>query len=509
MANRASVASCGSVGLSSAITITPLSRAFLIAGTIALVSLGVIRIVFAPAAIMFSIAVTWPALSPSVLPAPDSSLAPLAVAAWSAPSFILTKKGLVSVLVMRPITTGSAARVEVAAAAAIRPRQKVRGSVGIEVSWVGLWGDRRAGLVATTGRRRPSRWRKYSPVRIINQVDLVSSFPDAPWRVFGRQLGDAPAGGRRPGRGLMSAQIVILGEALMDCIAQPDGSLLPVMGGSPYNLARAAALQGAEVGVLAPFSTDAFGRQLKARALADGALPLSADTQRPTSLAVVTLDAGQPSYGFYREGIADRDYHPEAVLEILRRRAPGVLHTGSLMLVPPEQEKVLQVLAGARALGWTVSLDINLRPAVADDAAEYRDAIARALMLADWVKASDEDLHGLGFAEARLERAEALHAQFARLGPFRRVALTFGGAGAWLWVDGEAAREASPAIAVVDTVGAGDTFWGSCLADWAEHPSGAARRVHATLRRAMTAAAINCSRKGCQPPTRAELALSP
>jgi hypothetical protein len=46
----------GSVGLSSAITSTPLSRAFLIAGTMALLSLGVIRIVLAPAAIMFSIA---------------------------------------------------------------------------------------------------------------------------------------------------------------------------------------------------------------------------------------------------------------------------------------------------------------------------------------------------------------------------------------------------------------------------------------------------------------------
>ncbi|MDT4879126.1 hypothetical protein FQZ97_1147700 [compost metagenome] len=71
-------------------------------------SLGVIRMVLAPAAIMFSIAVTWPALSPSVLPAADSSLAPSLVASAVAPSFIFTKKGLDSVLVIRPIT-GSAA----------------------------------------------------------------------------------------------------------------------------------------------------------------------------------------------------------------------------------------------------------------------------------------------------------------------------------------------------------------------------------------------------------------
>src|SRR4030095_6672554 len=77
---------------------------------IALLSLGVMRIVLAPAAIMFSIAVTWPALSPSVLPAPDRSLAPCVCAAAAAPSFIFTKKGLVSVLVIRPTTGWSAAR---------------------------------------------------------------------------------------------------------------------------------------------------------------------------------------------------------------------------------------------------------------------------------------------------------------------------------------------------------------------------------------------------------------
>ena len=307
----------------------------------------------------------------------------------------------------------------------------------------------------------------------------------------------------------MNAQIVILGEALMDCIAQPDGSLLPVMGGSPFNLARAAALQGAAVGVLAPFSTDAFGRRLRARALADGVAPLSPDSRRPTSLAVVTLSGGQPSYGFYRDGIADRDYDPEALLDILRKQAPGVLHTGSLMLVPPEHEKVLKLLAGARALGWTISLDANLRPAVAGDASAYRDAVSRALMLADWVKASDEDLLGLGFEDATFDRADDLHARLRRLGPFRRIALTFGDVGAALWVDGNTAQASAPRVEVVDTVGAGDTFWGSCLADWVEHPDGAARRVHATLQRAMAAAAINCGRKGCQPPTRAELALPP
>jgi len=64
---------------------------------------------------------------------------------------------------------------------------------------------------------------------------------------------------------------------------------------------------------------------------------------------------------------------------------------------------------------------------------------------------------------------------------------------------------------VLDTVGAGDTFWGNCLADWALQPQGAAERVAVTLRHAMQAAAINCMRAGCQPPAHDQVlaALSP
>jgi fructokinase len=301
----------------------------------------------------------------------------------------------------------------------------------------------------------------------------------------------------------MTAPIVILGEALMDCIMQEDGSLLPLMGGSPFNLARATALQGGRVGYLSPFSTDSFGQQLKSLCLADGVQALSPDSPNPTSLAVVTLRQGQPSYGFYREGIADRDYGVEQVLATLQKLPAGVLHTGSLMLVPPENEKIMTVIAGARQLGWTISIDVNLRPRVATDLGAYCDAVLQAVELADWVKASDEDLEILGFGQASLESAADMRQHLAR-GANRRVALTFGGSGAYLWVDGVEVSATAPTIRLVDTVGAGDTFWGSCLADWAGQPDAVAR-VAQTLQRAMKAAAINCERRGCQPPRLDEL----
>jgi fructokinase len=298
--------------------------------------------------------------------------------------------------------------------------------------------------------------------------------------------------------------ISVLGEALMDCVAQPDGSLRPLMGGSPFNLARAAALRGANVAYLNPLSTDKFGQQLQTRLAQDGVQLLGGHSPRPTSLAVVQIYDGQPSYGFYREGIVDRDYTVDGVLALLAAQAPGVLHTGSLLLVPPEHHKVLAILRGAKALGWTLSVDVNLRPRVAPDLASYVRAVHEVAALADWLKASDEDLGVLGFDRVQRNNSAHMASHFTAQGA-TRVALTFGANGAWLQVDGQSAELAVPAVTVVDTVGAGDTFWGNCLADWALAPAGAAERVATTLRQAMLAAAINCTRAGCQPPTQAEV----
>ncbi len=302
----------------------------------------------------------------------------------------------------------------------------------------------------------------------------------------------------------MKKPIYVLGEALMDCVAQPDGSLRPYIGGSPYNLARAAALRGAQVHFLNPFSNDRFGTQMAEQLATDQVQQTLPTSRLPTSLAVVQVTNGQPSYGFYREGIADRDYTPDQVLDVLAKVSPGVLHTGSLMLVPPEHHKVLAVLKGAKALGWTISVDVNLRPKLAADLQAYIAAVQEVATFADWIKASDEDLELLGFAAPSRDRAEDIAQHFIAHGA-GRVALTFGAEGAWLSVDGAQAQADVPKVTVIDTVGAGDTFWGNCLADWTSEPQDTAQRVSGTLRLAMRAAALNCTRPGCQPPTFAEL----
>jgi len=306
----------------------------------------------------------------------------------------------------------------------------------------------------------------------------------------------------------MGLSIFVLGEALMDCIAQPDGQLRPLMGGSPFNMARAAALRGASVSYLNRLSTDWFGQAMARQLQRDGVQLPGGTSRLPTSLAMVQLSDGQPSYGFYREGIADRDYTVDGILALLRLQTPGILHTGSLLLIPPEQSKVLAIVKGAREMGWTISVDINLRPKVTGDLAHYVQALHRVIAETDWLKASDEDLQHLGFAGVQIsESAELVRELRAGAKPDKlsRVALTFGGKGAYLDIEGHNQSLPVPTITLADSVGAGDTFWGNTLADWALLPEDASYRVARTLQLAMKAAAINCSRQGCQPPTWQEI----
>ena len=296
----------------------------------------------------------------------------------------------------------------------------------------------------------------------------------------------------------------VLGEALMDCVMQADGRFMPLAGGSPYNMARAARLRGATVRYLNPLSTDMFGRTLAAQLRADDVTLGTPDSRAPTSLAMVQIQNGHPNYSFYREGVADRDYTVDAIEQLLRMHAeahgPGILNVGSLLLIPPENEKVLALLQAAKALGWTISMDINMRPQVARDLPAYVAGVKALMAQADWLKASDEDLQVLGWAAPTLSDAQGLvQAVRSQCAPrASHIALTFGAEGAYLQIGDNGMPMAAPRVIVVDTVGAGDTFWGNCVAEWAMHPQA---ELQNTLRLAMQAAAINCGRSGCQPPT--------
>jgi ribokinase len=88
-------------------------------------------------------------------------------------------------------------------------------------------------------------------------------------------------------------------------------------------------------------------------------------------------------------------------------------------------------------------------------------------------------------------------------GACRAVIVTLGGEGAWLVTAEGDARFPAPAVAVVDTTGAGDCFCGVLAASLAE-----GHRLEAALPRAVAAASLAVTRVGAAPsmPRAAELA---
>ena len=300
--------------------------------------------------------------------------------------------------------------------------------------------------------------------------------------------------------------VVVAGEALIDLLQRPDGSLAPHLGGSPWNLARALGRLGCEVSYLNPLSTDDFGEQL-VHALQDSCVQcLGGRSAQPTSLAVVKLDAqGRPNYAFYREGVADRDFAPLSLLPRWPQTAL-LFHVGSLAVMPPDGQAWLATLSALAERGISTSIDINMRPRVATDREAYARMSRQILTRGRIVKVSDEDLQALQLPGDPLVQARALLNDITQV-----VVLTLGAQGAW-GLTREAERFQPPErVAVVDTVGAGDCFYAGFLAqliesgvlDGPQVPT--AEQVAKALAFGNRVTAFNIQRAGCQPPWRHEL----
>lgn len=317
-------------------------------------------------------------------------------------------------------------------------------------------------------------------------------------------------GGGAPG-------IAVAGENVVDLVPVPGthDAYRALAGGSPANIAVAAARLGTPASLIARIGSDAFGRRVRERLLADGVSPRYLVAARePSSLAVVSFDEHRrAAYDFWFTGTADGQWAGDELPDPLD---PDVLalHVGSVALhLEPGGSALLRMILREHARGAvTLTLDPNVRPDISGDLSSVRRRLEALVPLCDVVKASDEDLRHL---YPDLDPVEA-----GRLwrdsGP-ALVIVTQGPDGATGIMEHEAVAVGAPEVAVVDTVGAGDSFMGALLHALGEHDLlggdrvGALRTIApATLRDvleyAAAAAAYTCTREGADPPTAAVLA---
>jgi fructokinase len=334
--------------------------------------------------------------------------------------------------------------------------------------------------------------------------------------------------GRDDQRGL-----TVVGELVADLLpdaaagAGPEGTaphLVARPGGNALNVAVAAGRLGAPVALVARLGTGPLAQHFRRHAELSGVdVSGFVDAAEPVSLAVVGVGTdGSPDYGFHVLGAADWQWSDDELAGVPGRTA--ILHVGSISSwTPPGSAAIARLVEGLRESGHAlVSVDPNIRPMLAEgpvgaalgnDRAAVGERIDRLVAAADVVKVSAEDLAWL---EPDLEQSPAglddAAARWAARGP-ALVLLTDGGAPLRIARPGRPLlRRESPRVQVVDAVGAGDSlaaglFTGLLESDVTTRAALAGLRDEELVRLvddAMLVAALNCTRVGADPPTRAE-----
>ncbi|NNE88674.1 MAG: carbohydrate kinase [Silicimonas sp.] len=307
--------------------------------------------------------------------------------------------------------------------------------------------------------------------------------------------------------------IAIGGENLIDRVQTGVADGAPVFannpGGSPFNVAVALSRQGGDTHYLTPISTDDMGDLLADRLEASGVTLSSPRRPEATSLAIVTLNEGIPSYEFKRDGTAERCVTLDSLKAVMPEGA-AAFHIGSLALAGGEDAQHWEAFFhAAKNDGIFVSLDPNVRTSLIDDAGAYRERLFRLFKSANLIKLSDEDLEWI-YPDMDLATAFQTLRAATDAG---LVVLTKGPDGAEAMSAQHHVQIEAPKVNdLQDTIGAGDTFMGTLLATLAAQgalnaDAGAMDRgaIATLIRRAAKAAALNCEQKGCNPPTLAEL----
>lgn len=306
--------------------------------------------------------------------------------------------------------------------------------------------------------------------------------------------------------------IVCCGEALIDMLprhsAEGEPAFAPYAGGAVFNTAIALGRLGAPVEFFSGLSTDLFGQQIM-RVLAESraGTRYAHFAARPTTLAFVDLKDGHASYVFYDEGTAGRMLSPEDLPELAND--VEALLFGAISLIPEPCGSTYEALMAREHERRVVMLDPNIRPGFIPDRAKHADRIRRMVSMADVVKLSDEDLAWFGEPGSQEEVARA----WLQRGP-KLIVVTLGAKGAVAYSRHHTVSVGQEKVAVVDTVGAGDTFNAGVLASLSEQKllskTAIAELSEEALRKALTlgsrAAAVTVSRAGANPPWRHEIA---
>ena len=261
-------------------------------------------------------------------------------------------------------------------------------------------------------------------------------------------------------------KITALGEALIDFT--PSGVSQAGMrvfeqnpGGAPANALAVFAKFGEKAAFIGKVGNDMHGQFLKETMGNAGidtkGLIISDDVF--TTLAFVSLnDKGEREFSFARKPGADTCLMKEEV-DVSIIENTDIFHVGSLSLTDePSRSATFYALEKAKEFGKIISYDPNYRALLWDSKEKAIEGMRSLLDYVDVMKLSDEETFLLTDIEEPQAAAKALLNKGISI-----VAVTLGADGAYICTKEGGAFVAGFASDVVDTTGAGDSFWGGFL----------------------------------------------
>ena len=262
--------------------------------------------------------------------------------------------------------------------------------------------------------------------------------------------------------------VVGLGELLIDFTqngmsSQGNPVLEANPGGAPCNVLSILSKLGHSTAFIGKVGQDGFGDQLEDAINEVGidSAGLKRDASVHTTLAVVIKTAdGDRDFSFYRNPGADMMLREDEVDEDLIRNTK-IFHLGSLSMTDePVRSATKKALELAEESGCLISFDPNLREPLWNSLDEAREQIMYIMPYADILKISDNEIQWLSGKEDYDEGIAWLKSQF----DIPLILLSMGGDGSRAYHGNfRAAAPSAKIIDVIETTGAGDTFFGSIL----------------------------------------------
>lgn len=289
--------------------------------------------------------------------------------------------------------------------------------------------------------------------------------------------------------------VVGIGEALFDCL--PDGRKL---GGAPANFAYHVSQFGLNGWAISAIGDDELGEEIVEtfeKVGLDHILPV---VEQPTGTVKVTLDSkGIPQYDICL-GVAWDNIPLTADMLYVARHSEAICF-GSLAQRSETSRETIHAFLDEAPKDALRVFDINLRQNWFT-----AEIIAESLHRANILKINDEELDvvatmllGVPTVSGKLiaedpEKTRVVCRELIAKYNLKMLILTCGAIGSYVFTDTDESYVATPKVQVADTVGAGDSFTATFVAQILLGKS--IREAH---EKAVSVSAYVCTQKGAMP----------